>query len=295
MTDKPAALPPMERPSAPGTLAPTGACDAHVHMLAGPREHPLHEGRVENPAGPSLDEWMGRFRIHLEVLGCSRAVVVQSILYGADNSVAAEAVRRLGDAARGIGLVADHADETELDLLADQRMAGVRLNFVHGGILSWSGVKSMAPRLAARGMHVEMLVNARRHMEEIADAVAAMPVPVVFDHIAWPDLAAGLDEPGFARLLRLLAEGNAWTKLSGIYRLDGAPHRRTDEHVAALVAANPERCLWGSDWPHIMLGEATMPDAGRLLDSFHRVVTDDATRRLILVENPARLYGFETT
>ena len=119
-------------------------------------------------------------------------------------------------------------------------------------------------------------------------------MPVGFDHIAWPDLAAGLDEPGFARLLRLLAEGNAWTKLSGIYRLDGAPHRRTDEHVAALVAANPERCLWGSDWPHIMLGEATIPDAGRLLDSFHRVVTDDATRRLILAENPARLYGFET-
>ena len=294
MTDKPAP-PPMARPSAPETLAPAGACDAHVHMLAGPQEHPLYENRVEDPAGLSFDEWTERFRIHLATLNCSRAVVVQSILYGADNTVALEAVRRLGDAARGIGLVADNASEAELDLLADQRISGVRLNFVHGGILSWPGVMAMAPRLAARGLHVEMLVNARHHMDEIADAVEQMPVPVVFDHIAWPDLAFGPDEPGFARLLRLLADGNAWTKLSGIYRLDDAPHRRTDAHVAALVAANPERCLWGSDWPHIMLGDAAMPDAGRLLDSFHRVVADDATRRRILVENPARLYGFETT
>lgn len=285
----------MERPSAPGILAPAGACDAHVHMLAGPGEHPLHESRVEDPAGPTLDEWMERFRIHLETLGCSRAVIVQSILYGADNSVAAEAVRRLGDDARGIGLVADDASEAELDLLANRRMAGVRLNFVHGGILSWPGVKAMAPQLAARGLHVEMLVNARHHMDEIADDVEVMPVPVVFDHIAWPDLAFGPEEPGFARLLRLLADGNAWTKLSGIYRLDGAPHRRPDAHVSALVAANPERCLWGSDWPHIMLGDAAIPDAGRLLDSFHRVVTDEATRRRILVENPAQLYGFEAT
>jgi len=137
-----------------------------------------------------------------------------------------------------------------------------------------------------------MLMNAHRHMAELDDGVRSMPVDVVFDHIGWPDVAAGPDEPGFQRLLALLAGGRAWVKLSGLYRLAGAPYEATDALVAALVAANPERCLWGSDWPHLMLADAQMPDAGVLLNALLRVVTDAATRKRILVDNPAQLYGF---
>lgn len=289
----PTATPPLARPSAPGTRAPEGACDAHVHMVAAAREFPLYEARAEDPApGPDFAGWLDLYRAHLETLGLSRAVFVQSILYGTDNTVTLEAVRRLGPGFRAVVLVTDDVTDAELDRLAGAGADAVRLNYVHGGVLSWAGVKAMAPRLAARGMHVQMLMNAHRHMEEIAGDIAGLGVDVVFDHIGWPDLAAGPGEAGFRRLCDLLADGRAWVKLSGLYRLCDAPYDAADAHVAALVAANPERCLWGSDWPHLMLADAAMPDAGRLLDAFHRVVTDDATRRRILVENPGRLFRF---
>jgi len=150
----------------------------------------------------------------------------------------------------------------------------------------------MAPRLAARNLHVQMLMHAHLHIEDLAAQVALMPVDVCFDHIGWPDLCLGVAHPGIQTLCRLLAEGKAWVKLSGLYRLCDAPYDATDSIVAALVAANPERCLWGSDWPHIMLNGAEMPRAARLLDAFHRVVTDDKTRHRILVDNPTQLYGF---
>mgnify|MGYP006252655943 FL=1 len=90
----------------------------------------------------------------------------------------------------------------------------------------------------------------------------------------------------------MLDSGRVWIKLSGLYRLANAPYFDTDEIVSRLVRANPERCLWGSDWPHIMLNGAEMPDAGSLMDAFYRVVSDEKTRNQILIENPKKLYGF---
>lgn len=288
----PHALPP--RPAlAPATRAPAGAVDAHVHMLAAPDQYPLYDGRVEDPApGLDFDAYLAALRAQMDTLGMERTVIVQSIFYGADNRVTEAAVAALGNAARGIGLVTDSATEAELDHFVTARLSGVRLNYVHGGVLSWAGVRAMAPRLAARGLHVQMLLNAHRHMDELAEDMAAMPVPVVLDHIGWPNLAAGTDEPGFQRLLRLVGDGHVWVKLSGVYRLCDAPYGAADKHVAALLAANPERCLWGSDWPHIMLADAGQPDGGTLLDAFDRVCPDGATRQRVLMDNPVALYGF---
>ncbi len=284
--------PPIDPPATHATALPDGACDAHFHMLAGPDDFPLWENRTEDPApGRDFDAWLDTYRRHAAALGLSRGVVVHSILYGADNSITLETARRLGPGYRAICLVTDDATDAELDHLADNNVSGIRLNYVHGGVLSWQGVRAMAPRLADRGLHIQMLMNAHRHMAEIADDVTRLPVPVVFDHIGWPDLAAGPDEPGFAALLRLLSEGHAYVKLSGLYRLCDAPYDKADAHVAALVAANPDRCLWGSDWPHIMLADARTPDTGILLDALMRAVPDTATRKRILVGNPARLYG----
>lgn len=291
---KPHAEMPVAVPQSPDRPLPPGACDAHIHMVAAPGEFDLWDGRVEDPApGLDFEGWIALYERHMATLGLDRVVIVHSILYGADNAVTKAAVARLGrDRARGIGLVTDAATDAELDALAEAGLSGVRLNYVHGGVLSWAGVTAMADRLKARGLHVQMLMNAHRHMAELDDGVRSMPVDVVFDHIGWPDVAAGPDEPGFQRLLALLAGGRAWVKLSGLYRLAGAPYEATDALVAALVAANPERCLWGSDWPHLMLADAQMPDAGVLLNALLRVVTDAATRKRILVDNPAQLYGF---
>ena len=288
----PRAALPADPPSAPVAALPESACDAHVHMVAGP-EFPLWEGRVEDPAEGEFDSWLARFERHLKTLGFARTVVVHSILYGGDNRVTIEAVRRLGPGrARGIGLLPDGAGAMDLDAFRAAGLMGVRLNYVHGGLLSWRGAQAMAPMLAERGMHLQMLLFAHRHVVEIENDIQELPVPLVIDHMGWPDLSLGVSDPGFQALLRLLGEGRILVKLSGIYRLCRAPFAEAAPFVEALVAANPEGCLWGSDWPHLMLGDAAQPDAGALLNTFLEMVPGDEARRRILVEAPERLFGF---
>lgn len=280
-------------PEAPKHLAPKGACDGHVHLVAGPEDFPLWDNRVEDPApGPNFDQWLDLYRAHLNALGCTRGVVVHSILYGSDNSVTLEALRRLGDGFKGVGLLPDGATAAQIEALADANISAVRLNYVHGGILTWQGAQEMSNMLADRGMHIQMLINAHKHIEDLSETIMGSPVPIVIDHLGWPELEAGVGEPGFQRMCQLLADGHIWVKLSGAYRLCDAPYDVADPFVSALVAANPDQCLWGSDWPHLMLANAKMPSAARLLDAFHRVVTDDANRQKILVANPQNLYSF---
>jgi predicted TIM-barrel fold metal-dependent hydrolase len=279
--------------SSPLQKAPEGAVDAHIHVLAAPEEFALSPNRIEDPAPLDMNAFLAAYKSQCATLGIRRSVVVHSILYGSDNAVTIEAVHRLGPDARGIGLLSDGASEAALDALAEANIKGLRLNYVHGGVLSWEGAKDLAPALAARGMHLQMLVNADKHMAEIAEDIRALPCPVVFDHIGWPNVAAGPSEPGFASLCALLSEGHAYAKLSGLYRTSAAPWDAADPLVAALVAANPERCLWGSDFPYIMLADAQMPDAGQALDALFRVVTREAERQSILVDAPVALYGFD--
>lgn len=278
----------------PVTPLPAGACDAHIHMLAREAAFPLWENRVEDPAEGSLTEWVTRYRDHAATLGFARTVVVHSILYGADNAVTLAAVRALGrDRARGIGLLRDGASEAEIDALAEAGIVGLRLNYVHGGVLSFEGAQALAPALAERGMHLQMLVHTHQHMVEIAEAVRALPVPVCFDHLGWPDVALGVEEAGFQALLRLLGDGKAWLKLSGSYRLSRDP-AAVAPFARAALAANPERCVWGSDWPHIMLADAVRPSSSNLLAEFLGWCDgDERLIRTVLVEGPERLYGFE--
>lgn len=291
--DKPDALMP-PAPQVPLKRAPAGACDTHVHLMAGRDEYSLWEGRAENPApGPDLSGWLNLYRSQLDTLGFSRGVIVHSILYGADNSVTVEAVRRMGPGFRGVGLLADDSTPAQMDQFVGWNMAAVRLNYVHGGLLTWEGAKAMAPALAERGLHIQMLCHADQHMPELAADVRQLDIDVVFDHIGWPKDALTPDSAGFQALCKLLADGRAWVKLSALYRMCPAPFTQADPLVAALIAANPERCLWGSDWPHLMLAGAQMPQAAEMLNALDRVVPDDATRQRILVDNPATLFRFD--
>ena len=286
----PEAEAPGPEPKIPTVRAPVGACDAHVHMLAGPSEYPLWSGRSEDPdPGRGFEDWLAALREHLDLLGCTRVVLVQSIFYGTDNAVTLDAVERLGDMARAVALVDAEATDEHLDALRGAGCMGVRLNLVHGGVLGWEEARAMAPRLADRGMHLQVLCHADRHMDEIAEDVAALPVPVVIDHAGWPEdpTAAKVDA-----LCRLVGEGRAWVKLSGVYRFAQAPYAEADALVRRLAEANPERCVWGSDWPHIMLRGVERPDAGVLLDALMRAVEAPEARQRILVDNAAELYGF---
>lgn len=275
-----------------GVELPKNSCDAHVHLVGGP-EFPLWEGRVEDPApGPDFEEWLDKYRLHLYTLGCARGVIVHSILYGTDNSVTLRAVQELGDGFKGVGLLPDGASDGELDAFRTAGIMALRLNYVHGGVLSWDGAMEFAPRLADRGMHIQMLLNTHKHMVDLADDIRALPVPIVIDHMGWPDLKLGQNEPGFETLCQLLAEEHVYVKLSALYRLCPAPYDQADAFVARLLAANPDHLLWGSDWPHLMLGDAQMPAGDGVLGTFLRTVTSQEHRQKILVDAPERLFGF---
>ena len=280
-------------PTAPARRAPSGAVDSHLHLLG--NEYPLWENRVEDPADDAtLDGWIERYRAEMSALGFERCVIVHSILYGADNAVTVEAVRRMGPAARGVGLLQDGASDQEMASFADAGMVAVRLNYVHGGVLSWGGTKEMAPALAAHGLHIQMLLHSHLHMTDIADDIRALPVPLVIDHLGWPDLTLGVDNVGFQTLLSLLNEGKVHLKLSALYRLCREPFSDAQPFVEAAIAANPEALLWGTDWPFLMLADAEQPSASALLDTFDGACPSEDVRNKVLVENPARLFGFGT-
>ncbi|MEO0358961.1 MAG: amidohydrolase family protein [Pseudomonadota bacterium] len=290
MTYPNAMMPPDTRPT-PKPL-PANACDTHVHMVAGP-EFPLWDGRVENPApGQDFDGWLQKYTDHIAALGCTRGVLVHSILYGTDNRVTLQAVKQLGHGFKGVGLLPDDATDKDLDGFADAGIKALRLNYVHGGVLTWDGAKALAPRLADRGMHLQMLLNTHKHMVELVDDIRALPVPLVIDHMGWPDLKLGPDEAGFETLTQLLADGQVHVKLSALYRLCPPPYDQADTFVDRLLAANPDGLLWGSDWPHLMLNDAEMPDGGAVMDTFLRTVTRDDHLQKILVDTPARLFDF---
>jgi predicted TIM-barrel fold metal-dependent hydrolase len=289
--DKPdAQMPPA--PVAPKRPLPKGACDAHVHLVAGRGDFALWDGRVENPApGPNFNQWLSLYRQHLEKMGFDHSIIVHSILYGTDNSVTVEAVRRMGDGFKGVGLLPDGAPEVQMDQFVDWNMCAVRLNYVHGGVLTWDGARAMAPALAERGLHIQMLCHADQHLEELAPAIEALPVPLVLDHIAWPTQGLNPQSPGIDTLCDLLKGGKVWVKLSALYRMCNAPYDEAAALVERLIQANPERCLWGSDWPHLMLNGVDMPQAVTALDALDDVATD-AQRHAILVSNPNKLFGF---
>lgn len=274
-------------PQAPRSPLPPRAWDAHVHLLGGP-EHALSPSRAENPpAGIDFDGWIALFRAHLEALGCSRGLIVHSILYGTDNTVTRDAVAAMGAGFRGVGLLPDGADAGAVRGLADAGMVAVRLNYVHGGVLSWDGAKAMAPLLGDHGMHIQMLLHADQHIDALASDIRALPVPLVIDHCGWPTTQA-FDTRAIDTLCALLSEGHIYVKLSAPYRLTRAP-ADIQPLMRALIDANPERCLWGSDWPHIMLADAHMPRAADMADLVTDITTD-AEQRRIFCDNPDRLF-----
>ncbi|MBY5932063.1 amidohydrolase family protein [Tateyamaria omphalii] len=280
--------PPPPAPTSPETKLPAGAWDAHVHLLGGP-EHPLSPTRAQNPPEDiDFDGWLSRYSTHLEALGCTHSLIVHSILYGTDNTVTLEAVRAMGKGFKGVGLLPDGAATKDVKHFADNNIVAVRLNYVHGGVLTWEGAKAMAPALADHGMHIQMLLHADKHIEELANDIRALPVPLVIDHCGWPtDLNP--NTKAIDTLCALLAEGHAYIKLSAPYRLTDNI-AETHSLMRRLIDANPDRCLWGSDWPHIMLNGAQMPQAAKLADSLSSITTEEE-RQKIFVDAPNTLFA----
>jgi predicted TIM-barrel fold metal-dependent hydrolase len=283
---------------------PAGACDCHTHVFGDPRRFAFATERVYTPEPASIAEMRSLHRaLHME-----RVVVVQPSVYGTDNACTVDAVRQLGPRARAVAVIDEHAPSSALDALDAAGVRGIRINLATAGQIDAGRARDRLLRsveqLAGRNWHIQMY-TAMAVIEAIRDRIAESPVPIVFDHFGGAQAALGTSQPGFDALLGLVRSGKAYVKISGAYRSSNATPDYADvvPLAKALIAANPQRILWGSDWPHpdssIVAGrKATdiaplLPiDDGRLLNQLAVWAPDSAQRRTILVDNPARLYGF---
>jgi predicted TIM-barrel fold metal-dependent hydrolase len=290
-------------PSPPGFTVPEGACDCHMHIFGPSSSYPLAPRRSYTPPPALIED----YRPMAVALGLVRAVVVQPSAYGTDNRCTLDAVDALGEQARAVLVLRGQETEDELVRMHARGARGSRLNLVSTDALSLEEIRhaleGTARRIAPLGWHLQFYAKGTM-IEALGPIVRDLPVDVVFDHMGHPDAALGLDQPGFRALLDLLGRGRCWVKLSGLYRLS-AEHPSYDEiapFVRALVSANPERLLWGSDWPHTgnhpqsTLKEAPFVDHRPIDNGLHlyRFVAfaGETAMRRILVDNPATLYGF---
>ena len=294
--------------SQPGTAVnfaiPANACDCHTHIFGDPKRFPFFAGRVYTPETASPEEMLALHRkLHIK-----RVVIVTPSVYGTDNSASLFGMKARGADARGVAVIDDKTSDGDLDAMGRAGMRGIRLNLATGGVndpaLGRRLFSAAVERMKKRNWHVQMYTSLAV-ISGIKDLVLASPVQVVFDHFGGAKASLGLEQPGFAELIELVRAGKAYVKISGAYRASTqAPdYPDTAPFAKALIAANRDRIVWGTDWPH---PNSTTPpgreatdvtplfqiDDGRLLNQLALWAPDAATRRKILVDNPARLYQF---
>jgi len=297
------ALASASQPSTPVNFdVPEGACDCHVHTFD-PAHFPYSPSRPYTPEPVSVSELQS---LH-KALHMSRVIVVQTTVYGTDNSGALDAMKKLGPRARGVAVIDDKTPESALDEMERTGIRGIRLNLETAGETDPAAgrrrFQAAVERIKNRKWHIQIYTRLTV-IEGIKDLVAAAPMPVVFDHFGGMQAALGGGQPGFSSLMTLIRTGKAYVKISAPYRSstetpdypDVAPLAR------ALVSSNPQRILWGSDWPHPgtpvpgrSISEITpffQIDDGQVLNFLPKWIPDASVRKTILVENPAQLYGF---
>ncbi len=278
---------------------PQGACDCHVHVFD-PVRFPYATGRIYTPPVASLDD----LRSLQSALRLDRVVVVAPSVYGTDNSCTIDAVRQLGARARAVVVLDDTVTAMQLDDMAAAGVRGARLNLETTQDTDVEAARralsALARKLSGRDWHVQfdtrLVVIAA-----LVDEIRSFPLPIVFSHFGRARAALGAGQSGFEALLELLRSGSVYVKISAPYRTSGQSPDFPDVAAlaTAIVDANADRVLWGSNWPHP--GRASTPtaiaspypnDDGRVLNLLRIWVPDGPTRRKILVDNPARLYRF---
>ena len=269
-----------------------GGWDCHAHVFGPYDRYPLAEGRAYTPPEAPQDAYL----THLHSLDLGHGVLVHPSAYGVDHALVLDTLAARPQL-RGV-LVARPGALPSLRGLRDRGVRALRYS-AKGGAANFAGsadfddLQAMAGDLADAGLHAELWTD-RQVLPSIADKLRALPVPVVIDHMAGFDAAAGIDEPGFRCLLDLLAEGRVWLKLCAYRNLLSITDRSRWAEVLtpfqqALQQAAPQHLVWGSDWPYLNVKEP--PSGAFLLQLLHDAVGDEAIARGILVDNPARLYG----
>jgi predicted TIM-barrel fold metal-dependent hydrolase len=288
-------------PTAPSFAVPKGACDCHVHIFGPDEAFPLSPKRLYTPGPASIDDLRALHRaLHID-----RVVVVHPSPYGADNTCTVDAVRKLGARARGVAVIDDATTDAMLDDMHDAGIRGVRVNLESYGesdpAIAGRHLQHAAERVARLGWHVQTYTNLAI-LATLHDTILKLPTPLVVDHFGRPKASLGTAQPGFAEILALLRSGKVYVKISAPYRISHQPHYTDAAPIArAMIAANPDRVVWGTDWPHPGAAERNPAviepfrpeDDGHALNRLAGWTQSAAELKKILVDNPARLYQFE--
>ena len=298
----------MTSPPAPLTPVnfdvPAGACDCHTHIHGDPKVFPFFAGRVYTPP-PALPEEQAALHKALRI---QRVVIVTPSVYGTDNSATLYGMKARGNDARGVAVIDEKTPDADLDRLGQAGVRGIRLNLATAGIndpaVAEARLRQAIARVSQRKWHIQINTNLAM-IAAIKATLASSAVPIVFDHFGGAQAALGERQPGFPELVSLVQSGRAYVKISAAYRSSAqAPDYADIVPLAkALIAANVDRVLWGTDWPHPNpvappgrppsdVTPLLVVDDGHLFNQLPVWAPDPVVRRKILVDNPARLYEF---
>ncbi|HEX3756740.1 MAG TPA: amidohydrolase family protein, partial [Rhizomicrobium sp.] len=274
-----------DRPDFP---VPDGACDCHHHIYD-PR-FPYQPTAVLKPPPATIAD----YRKLQKRLGTSRDVMVLPSTYGTDNRCLLDALAQLGDACRGVCVVNSKVSEAELKKLNAAGTRGVRVQFGLGNPIGADEIEPLARRVAPLGWHIQFNMPPEQ-LVQLEPVLLRLPVPVIIDHLG---RATDTVSAHYKTVRKLLDGGHGWVKLSGayLYGKSGPPDYADSSSAArGYIAAAPERCVWGSDWPHpdATSGRVPMPDDVNLLNLLAKWAPDEKLRHRILVENPEAFYGFD--
>ena len=290
-------LPPDPNTRAPHWTLPSGACDTHAHIFGPPDLFPYSDDRRYTPPAAPIEHYQNMQKI----TGLSRAVFCTPTAHGYDNGVVLNAIKRLGESARGIANIDSSFDDAALDALNEGGMRGARFHLMDDRPGSEEHLSEHLPRLQKRDWILDLHVDPKDliHHEKF---IRALPTVTIIDHMARVRSTGGLDQPAFLLLLDLLKDKRFWVKLCSFDKISAVPKAHVEGSLPfmdmvpfaqAVVAVAPDRVIWGTDWPHgNTFTPGRVPNEGDLLDLLAVVAPDATLRKRILVDNPARLFGF---
>src|SRR4051812_3419384 len=280
-------LAPDPPPLKPKYIPPPGACDAHCHVFGPGAKFPYAPNRSYTPPDAPKEQ-LAALHKHL---GFSRAVLVQASCHGTDNAAVVDALEWAKGAWRGVCMVNNSVTDVELAALHTAGVRGARFNFVAhlGGAADLKVIEAVVKRIKPLGWHLQVHLDAQDILT-YRDFLLGLDIPFIVDHMGRVVAKNGLEQEPFKLMLDLMKEPRVWTKVSGFERVSstGKPFKDAMPYARALVAAAPDRVLWGTDFPHPNVKE--MPNDGEQVDLFAETITDEAVRRKILVDNPTTLY-----
>ena len=295
----PYCMPPDPNTRKPSFTPPANSCDTHFHIFGPPETFPFLSTHEYTPPAAPLEHYLKM----TEVIGTQRGVVVQPSVHGLDNAATLDAIANSGGRFRGVGRIDDKTPKSELQKLHEGGVRGVRFNLLDRprGNVRLEVLDRCVEHIVEFRWSVDLHIDTKNLLEQ-ENRIRSMPIPVVIDHIARVKPAEGLDQPAFQLLLDLLKGKHVWAKVSGadkicnrkVHSYFGLPFIEVIPFARAVLAAAPDRIIWGTDWPHSNnFAPGHTPNDGDLMDLLAEFAPDDRARTKILVENPAALYGFD--